>query len=96
VTFLRENKQPVAKPLAITESRSGYQQLQAHLEKLHQHHPEAHIHLGTDAAGQYATNLETFLWSLDHLRRTRGQRRCNSLIRSRFQNFSTNRGHRFR
>jgi len=67
VTFLREDKQPAAKPLPITESRSGYQQLQAQLEKLHHQHPEAHIHLRIDAAGQYATNLETFLRSLKHL-----------------------------
>ena len=67
VTFLRDDKQPAAKPLAITESRSGYQQLQTQLEKLHQRHPEARIHLRIDAAGQYATNLETFLRSLAHL-----------------------------
>ena len=67
VTFLREDKQPAAKPLPITESRSGYQQLQAQLEQLHRRHPEAHIHLRIDAAGQYATNLETFLRSLNHL-----------------------------
>ena len=54
VTFLREDKQPAAKPLPITESRSGYQQLQAQLEQLHRRHPEAHIHLRIDAAGQYA------------------------------------------
>ena len=65
VTFLRDDKQPAAKPLSITESRSGYQQLQAQLEKLHRQHPEAHLHLRIDAAGQYATNLETFLRSLD-------------------------------
>ena len=67
VTFLREDKQPAAKPLSITESRSGYQELQAQLEQLHRRHPEAHIHLRIDAAGQYATNLETFLRSLKHL-----------------------------
>ena len=66
-TFLRDDKQPAAQPLSITESRSGYQQLQAQLEKLHRQHPEAHIHLRIDAAGQYATNLEMFLRSLDHL-----------------------------
>jgi transposase len=67
VTFLREDKQPAAKPLSITESRSGYQQLQAQLEQLHRRYPEAHIHLRIDAAGQYAANLETFLRSLKHL-----------------------------
>jgi transposase len=67
VTFLREDKQPAAKPLSITESRSGYQQLQVQLEKLHLRHPAAHIHLRIDAAGQYATNLESFLRSLHHL-----------------------------
>ena len=67
VTFLREDKELAAPPLPITESRSGYQKLQARLEQLHQRHPTAHIHLRIDAAGQYAANLETFLRSLDHL-----------------------------
>ena len=67
VTFLRDDKELAAPPLPITESRRGYQKLQARLEQLRQRHPTAHIHLRIDAAGQYAANLETFLRSLDHL-----------------------------
>ncbi|MEO8166568.1 MAG: hypothetical protein ABI619_14350, partial [Betaproteobacteria bacterium] len=44
-----------------------YQKLQTQLEQLHRRHPEAHIHLRIDAAGQYAANLEAFVRSLDHL-----------------------------
>jgi len=65
VSFLREDKQPAAKPLAITESRSGYEQLRQRLEELHRRHPEAHLHLRIDAAGQYAANLEAFVRSLE-------------------------------
>ena len=54
VTFLRDDKELAAPPLPITESRSGYQKLQARLEQLRQQHPTAHIHLRIDAAGQYA------------------------------------------
>ena len=67
VSFLREDKERAAPPLAITESREGYRKLQTQLEQLHRRHPEAHIHLRIDAAGQYAANLEAFVRALDHL-----------------------------
>ena len=67
VSFLREDKELAAPPLPITESREGYRKLQSRLEQLHQRHPEAHIHLRIDAAGQYAANLEAFVRALDHL-----------------------------
>lgn len=67
VSFLREDKEVAAPPLPITESREGYQKLQTRIEQLHRRHPEAHIHLRIDAAGQYAANLEAFVRSLDHL-----------------------------
>ncbi len=67
VSFLREDKQPAAPPLAITESRAGYEQLQQRLEQLHHKFPAAQLHLRIDAAGQYAANLERFVRSLTHL-----------------------------
>ena len=67
VSFLREDKELAAPPLPITESREGYQKLQTRIELLHRRHPEAHIYLRIDAAGQYAANLEAFVRSLDHL-----------------------------
>lgn len=65
VSFLREDKQPAAPPLAISESRGGYEQLRGRLEQLHRRHAEAHMHLRIDAAGQYAANLEAFVRSLE-------------------------------
>lgn len=64
VTFLREDKQPAAKPVTITESSLGYQQLKECLERLHRKNPETQFHVHVDAAGQYATNLVLFLQSL--------------------------------
>jgi transposase len=64
LTFLRDDRQPAAKPLQITENRQGYQQLQERLQELFQRHPEAEFRVHIDAAGQYATNLEQFLREL--------------------------------
>lgn len=64
VSFLREDKQPAAKPLAVKESTEGYQQLRDRLEQLHKKHPQAVFHVHLDAAGQYAINLEHFLRSI--------------------------------
>jgi transposase len=65
VTFLREDRQPAAPPLNITETRQGYDKLSQHLAQLHLKHANALFHVHIDAAGQYATNLERFLRSLD-------------------------------
>ena len=65
VAFLDENKNPAAPSLTVMESRSGYEQLQNQLEKLHDEHPQASLHVHIDAAGKYATNLETFLHQVD-------------------------------
>jgi len=65
VWFLRPDRQPAAKPLTVMENQAGYQALQECLERLHQQHPQAHFHVRIDAAGQYASNLEHFLRSLD-------------------------------
>jgi transposase len=61
VTFLRDDRQPAAKPLTVTENRQGYQQLEARLQELHERHPRAEFRVHIDAAGQYATNLEQSL-----------------------------------
>ena len=65
VAFLDQNKNPAAPPLTVMESRNGYQQLQGCLEKLQLKHPQASLHVHIDAAGKYATNLESFLHQLD-------------------------------
>ena len=61
VAFLDENKNPAAPSLTVMESRNGYDQLQDRLRELHHKHPQASLHVHIDAAGKYATNLETFL-----------------------------------
>jgi transposase len=65
VTFLRDDRQPATAPLTITENQQGYQQLRQKLEELHRKYPQAQILAHLDAAGQYATNLQRFLHSLD-------------------------------
>jgi transposase len=65
VTFLGDELQPIAPDLAVPESRPGYQGLERQLRRLRDEHPEAAIHVRLDAAGQYASNLERFLRSLD-------------------------------
>jgi transposase len=64
VSFLDENRQPAAPPLTAQESREGYEQLEQSLRWLHQKHPQATFCVRIDAAGQYATNLESFLRGL--------------------------------
>lgn len=64
VTFLDENRQAAAKPLIVKERREDYQVLEETLRQLHQQHPQAHLHVRVDAAGQYAVNLERFLREL--------------------------------
>ena len=65
VAFLRDDKQPAAPQISISESRQGYERLARELERLRERHPDAEIRVRIDAAGQYAYNLETFLRSLD-------------------------------
>ncbi len=64
VTFLREDRQPAATSLTVTENQQGYRRLRDRLEELHRKHPQAQFHVHVDAAGQYAANLERFLRSL--------------------------------
>jgi transposase len=65
VSFFREDRQPAAPSMTVTENQDGYDQLQRQLRQLHQHHPQARFHVHLDAAGQYAANLERFLRGLD-------------------------------
>ena len=65
VAFLRDDKQPAAPQMSISESRAGYERLQREISRLQQRYPEAQIRVRIDAAGQYAHNLEMFLRSLD-------------------------------
>jgi transposase len=65
-TFLRPDRQPAASPLEFLESRDGYRQLESTLAKLAQKHKAVHFHIRVDAAGQYATNLLTFLHQLPY------------------------------
>jgi len=64
VTFLREDCQPAAEPLAMVESRAGYDQLRQRLERLLRRTPQVRFCVRIDAAGQYAANLERFLRGL--------------------------------
>ena len=70
VSFMREDKQPAALPLPITESRAGHEQLRQRLEQLQQKFPAAQLYLRIEAAGQYAMNLERFVRSLTHFPQT--------------------------
>src|SRR5262245_1618489 len=65
VTFLRPYQKPAAAALTVMENREGYEQLRERLRQLHDRHPNALFHVHIDAAGQYATNLQRFLESLD-------------------------------
>lgn len=66
VAFLGEDRQEVAKDFTFLESRQGYAELEAALRQIAQRLADAvHFDVRIDAAGQYATNLETFLRRLD-------------------------------
>jgi transposase len=65
VSFLREDRQPAAPGLSITETRQGYDKFREQLVKLQHKYANAQFHVHIDAAGQYASNLECFLRSLD-------------------------------
>ena len=64
VTFLREDLQPATTPCEVTESREGYQLLEQKFQLLARRIPNVLFCIRIDAAGQYATNLETFLRQL--------------------------------
>jgi len=64
VTFLRDDRQPAAEPLTVTENQQGYQRFRQQLEKLSKQYPQVQFRIHIDAAGQYATNLERLLRTL--------------------------------
>jgi transposase len=64
-TFMDEDRHTAARGFTFPESREGYQQFQAALERLAKRHGgNVHFHIRIDAAGQYAVNLEMFLRQL--------------------------------
>jgi transposase len=64
-SFLREDRQPATRGFTFAESRAGYDQLQAALQRLSQRHDgQVEFQIRIDAAGQYAANLEAFLRQL--------------------------------
>ena len=64
VTFLRQDLDLACPPFAFLESRAGYDRVRDQFDTLAQRFPSAHFHIRLDVAGQYATNLETFLRGL--------------------------------
>jgi len=65
VTFLRQDLQFATEPFGFCESREGYDQLREAFHQLTQRHDNIHFHIRIDAAGQYSTNLQRFLYALD-------------------------------
>jgi hypothetical protein len=61
---LKSDRQPAAPPLDVLESANGYESLRQVLEHLVEREPRTRFRVRIDAAGQYATNLESFLRSL--------------------------------
>jgi transposase len=64
VTFLRDDLQPATKPIAITETREGYDQLLRTLQDLKRRHPDVIFQIRLDEASLYAVNLRTFVYNL--------------------------------
>ncbi len=65
VTFLRQDLQFAREPFGFGESQEGYQELKTALGQLAQKHGNVHFHIRVDAAGQYSTNLQRFLYALE-------------------------------
>jgi transposase len=65
VVFMMPDYQPATGHLEMAESRSGYDELERTIQRLHARHPQAHFHVRLDAAGNYAVNLEAFVRSLN-------------------------------
>jgi transposase len=64
VTFLRADLQPACPPFEFPETRAGYDRVLHQFQDLARRDAPVHFHIRLDVAGQYATNLETFLRSL--------------------------------
>jgi transposase len=65
VTFLKQDLQFATEPFGFCESQAGYAQLREAFHRLTQRHDNVYFHIRIDAAGQYATNLQSFLYGLD-------------------------------
>lgn len=66
-SFLGEDRQSAARGFTFRESRAGYDQFQATLQRLADRHDgNVEFHIRIDAAGQYAANLEAFLRQLPY------------------------------
>ena len=65
VSLLDEQKRTVAPAFHFTETADGYRKFQAVLDKLARKHPQLHLHIHVDAAGQYAENLLQWLHQLE-------------------------------
>jgi len=59
VAFMNEEKEMVSPDLVVMESADGYGKFKNRLLKLFKKFPNVLFHIHIDAAGQYATNLET-------------------------------------
>jgi transposase len=64
-SLLDEQKRTAAPAFHFTETADGYRRFQAVLDKLARKHPQLHLHIHVDAAGQYAENLLQWLHRLD-------------------------------
>ena len=64
VTFLREDLQFACPAFDFSESREGYDRVRQQFQDLQPLDRPVHFHIRLDAAGQYATNLESFLRQL--------------------------------
>ena len=64
VSFLRDDLQPATEPMVFIETKEGYDKLLKTLQDLKRRHPNAVFQIRLDEAGQYASNLRTFLYTL--------------------------------
>lgn len=63
-TFLDDKRQMATAPFDFAESQDGYEKLRKTMLELANSHGRVRFHIRIDAAGQYAMNLENFLYSL--------------------------------
>jgi transposase len=63
-TFLRDDLQPAAPPLAFAETAADYEQLRRRFQQIAERYPGVHFRVHLDVAGQYSSNLQNFLRGL--------------------------------
>ena len=64
VSMLDDQKRTAHPAFHFQENHDGYQKLSQAIEKMRRKHPQAHLHVRVDAAGQYAQNLIAWLHRL--------------------------------